>query len=145
MIYLDTSVLLPLFVREPTSDAVRLWFATLPTGELAISEWTGTEFVSAIGIKVRIGHLDKQVARDIVRTFHQLADDSLLVLIPDREDFLLASHYLERFELGLRAGDALHLAIAAHHGAQKLYSLDRVLVSGAHKLKIKATMPIQQP
>ncbi len=142
MIYLDTSVVLPLFVREPGSDAVRNWFEALPTDELTVSEWTRTEFVSAIGIRVRTGGLDRRVAQDIVRTFHQLADDSLLVLVPEREDFLLSSRYLERFELGLRAGDALHLAIALNHGAHKLYSLDQVLVKSAQRLKIKAQIPV---
>ena len=142
MVYLDTSVLLPLFVREPESDRVRSWFVALPLEELTVSEWTRTEFVSAIGIKARKGDLEKRVAQDIVRTFHQLADDSLLVLVPEREDFLLSSRYLERFELGLRAGDALHLAIAWNHGARELYSLDPVLVKSAQRLKIKARLPV---
>lgn len=142
MIYLDTSVLLPLFVRESVSDAVRNWFAALPPDQLTVSEWTRTEFVSAIGIRVRRGGLEREVAHDIVRIFHRLADNSLLVLVPEREDFLLSSRYLERFELGLRAGDALHLAIALNHGVRELYSLDRVLVKGAQRLKIKAQIPV---
>ena len=142
MIYLDTSVLLPLFVREPGSGRVRNWFAALPPHELTVSEWTRTEFVSAIGIKVRRGGLENRVAQDILRTFQQLADHSLLVLAPGREDFRLSSRYLERFELGLRAGDALHLAIALNHGARELCSLDQVLVKSAQKLKIKARLPV---
>jgi hypothetical protein len=53
MVYLDNSVLLPLFIREPESDIVRNWFVALPPEELSVSEWTRTEFVSAIGINVR--------------------------------------------------------------------------------------------
>jgi predicted nucleic acid-binding protein len=142
MIYLDTDVLLPLFVREPESDRLRDWFEALPPHELTVSEWTRTEFVSAIGIKARRGDLEKRVAQDVVRTFHQLANDSLLVLVPERDDFLLSSRYLERFDLGLRAGDALHLAMALNHGARELYSLDRLLVKCAQKLKIKARIPV---
>jgi len=142
MIYLDTSVLLPLFVREPASDRVRNWFAALPPDELTVSEWTRAEFVSAIGIKVRRGSLEKNVSQEILRTFQQLADHSLMVLVPERGDFLLSSRYLERFELGLRAGDALHLAIALNHGARELCSLDQGLVRSAQRLRIKAQVPV---
>jgi predicted nucleic acid-binding protein len=67
---------------------------------------------------------------------------SLLVLVPERDDYWLSTRYLERFDLGLRAGDALHLAIALNHGARELYSLDAVLVRSAQRLKIKARSPV---
>ena len=119
MIYLDTSIVLPLFIDEPASNAVRGWFATIPSEDLAISEWTRTEFASAVGINMRSRRIDEEIARDALENFRQLADQSILVLIPERTDFLLASHFLERFELGLRARDALHLAIASNHGRVK--------------------------
>jgi uncharacterized protein len=64
MIYLDTNLLLSVFVREPESDRLRDWFETLPPHELTVSEWTRTEFVSAIGTKARRGALEKRVAED---------------------------------------------------------------------------------
>jgi predicted nucleic acid-binding protein len=142
MIYLDTSVLFPLFVRETTTPSVRRWLASVPFGESAISEWTRTEFMSGLGIRVRSGSTDAQLAREIVRMFNEWAEDSLEVLVPEREDFLLSSRYLERFELGLRAGDALHLAIASNHGARMLYSLDQALIKGGHALNIKCQIPV---
>jgi len=141
MIYLDTSVLFPLFVRETSTHNVRRWFATLPVSELTISEWTRTEFMSGLGVRVRSGSTEGQVAQEIVKMFNKWAEESLVVLVPDREDFSLSSRYLERFELGLSAGDALHLAITWNRGAQKLYSLDQVLIRGARALKIPAQMP----
>ena len=141
MIYLDTSILLPLFVPEPKSNTVPKWFAALPQNELAVSEWTCTEFMSAVGIKVRIGQLDKHDAEDIVRMFRQLVDGSLSVLTPTTEYFKLATRYLERFDLGLRAGDALHLAIASSRGAHMLYSLDQGMIKSAHALRINAQVP----
>jgi predicted nucleic acid-binding protein len=142
MIYLDTSIVLPIFIDEPASNAIRGWFATLPPQELTISEWTRTEFASAVGIYLRSRRIDEGVARDVLERFHQLADQSLLVLIPERTDFSLASRFLQRFELGLRAGDALHLAIASNNGAHKLYSLDQVLIKSARALNIKSQMPV---
>jgi len=142
MIYLDTSIVLPVFIDEPASNAVRGWFATLPLEELAISEWTRTEFASAVGINLRSRRIDEGVARDALERFRLLADQSLLVLVPERTDFSRASRFLERFELGLRAGDALHLAIAANHGARMLYSLDRALITAAHALHVKCQIPV---
>jgi predicted nucleic acid-binding protein len=54
MVYLDTSILVPLFVPEDASQTIRNWFAKQSQAELTISEWACTEFVSAIGIKVLI-------------------------------------------------------------------------------------------
>jgi predicted nucleic acid-binding protein len=53
MLYLDTSVLVPLFVAEPDSAAERDWFDDQLAQTLAISDWSITEFASAMGIKVR--------------------------------------------------------------------------------------------
>lgn len=142
MIYVDTSLLVPLYIREPASGGARAWFGTVAQGEAAISEWTRTEFASALGIMVRMRRLKKQLAREIITAFNRLAEESLVVLIPGREDFVQASRYLEQFEFGLRAGDALHLAIALNHGAKAVYSLDRTLVECAHKLKLNALIPV---
>jgi hypothetical protein len=89
MIYLDTSTLVPLFVREPTSEAVRQQLSTLPANELTISEWTKAEFVSAVGIRARTGHLDPQVGSGIVQALYEMADRSLLVLAPETGDFVM--------------------------------------------------------
>jgi uncharacterized protein len=140
VIYLDTSVVVPLLVRERESSRVRRRLAGFAPGELAISDWMQTEFVSALGIKVRIRDLERQTALDVASAFQSLADESLTVLTPEARDFSLASQYLERFETGLRAGDALHLAIASNHGAGKLYSLDRALVKCARDLRLE--MPV---
>ncbi|HXJ94999.1 MAG TPA: type II toxin-antitoxin system VapC family toxin [Terriglobia bacterium] len=138
MIYLDTSALIPLFVHEAMSDAVRRKMSTLPPDRLAISEWTKTEFVSAIGIRVRMRHLDSEVAWEIVQALDRTADESFSVLAPEAGDSVDAARYCEQFKLGLRAGDALHLAIASNHGAEMVYSLDQRMVACAQSLKIKA-------
>jgi len=142
MIYLDTSILVSLLVKEAQSAGVSAWFARLSQEEITISEWTCAEFSSAIGMKVRTGELTTELACETLRTFRALAENSLKVLVPDRADYLLSSRYLEQFDLGLRAGEALHLAIAADHGARVIYTLDRRLVEISRKLKIKARVPV---
>lgn len=137
MIYLDTSAVVPLLVRERESPAVRARIAALPPAELAISGWTITEFVSAVGIKVRMRELDPRTGGQVVSAFFRITDESLTILMPAPEDFVLAQQYLERFDAGLRAGDALHLAIASNNDARQMYSLDRALLQSAQKLKLE--------
>ena len=54
-------------------------------------------------------------------------------------DYELAAKFLENYRTGLRAGDALHLAIARNHGARMVYSLDAGLVKAATVFKISAS------
>lgn len=141
MVYLDTSVIVPLFVPEPDSSAIREWFGQAGGG-LAISDWTLTEFASAMGIKVRQKGLKPDQARTACRLLERLAADSLQVLTPARADFARASAYLDQHALGLRAGDALHLAIAENAGAETVFSTDRQFIKGGRHRKIKTASPI---
>ena len=142
MLYLDTSVLVPLFVPEPDSSAVRQWFETKIGETLAISSWTLTEFASAMGIKVRDKGLKADQARRACRLMDQLAADSFEVFIPTRNDYGKAVEHLGHHALGLRAGDALHLAVAQNEGAKCLYTLDRRLIVAGRKLAVKTASPI---
>ena len=137
MTYLDTSVLVPLYINEPGSQEARRLLASRPHSELAISEWSQTEFVSAVGIRVRMHTLEGQAARNIIEAFHRLALRALTLLPVESGDFGLANSYLGHFELGLKAGDALHLAIASNHAAE-VYSSDRIMLKCARRLGIKA-------
>lgn len=142
MLYLDTSVLVPLFVSEPESASVRAWFGARAGETLAISDWTLTEFASAMGIKVRAKGLKPAQAHKACALMEKLAADSLKVITPTRGDYSRAAEYLGHHALGLRAGDALHLAIAQNEDAECLYTLDRRLIEAAQKLKFKAASPI---
>ncbi len=51
-----------------------------------------------------------------------------------------AGRLLERFELGLRAGDALHLAIAQRLGTP-LVTLDRRLATAAAAVGLEVIVP----
>lgn len=134
MLYFDTSFLAPLFLHEPTSAKVERFLAALPAGELAISHWTRVEFSSLLAREVHMGGLDGQVARDADDQFEAVVTESFVVLLPNADDFDLAKAYLGRHETGLRAGDALHLAVAKNHRAKAIYSLDKTLLKAGKLL-----------
>jgi NADP-dependent 3-hydroxy acid dehydrogenase YdfG len=69
--------------------------------------------------------------------------ESFAVLLPNVEDFDLARRYLNRFETGLRAGDALHLAIASNHQVAAIYSLDRTLLAAGKMLALPVSRGIR--
>jgi predicted nucleic acid-binding protein len=77
---------------------------------------------------VRVGGLSEQAARDADSQFETVMALSFVVLLPDRNDFDLCKRYLQRFETGLRVGDALRLAIASNRNARTFYTLDKKLL-----------------
>jgi predicted nucleic acid-binding protein len=143
MLYLDTSVWVPLFIAEPESAAIRAWFDQVKRQALVISDWTLTEFASAMGIKVRNKQLKAEQARKAVSLMNDLATESLQIITPQRSDHARAIALLGQHALGLRAGDALHVAIAQNRDTECFYTLDRRLLDAAQQLKIKAASPIE--
>ena len=53
--------------------------------------------------------------------------ESFVVWLPNADDYRRAKEYLGNHDTGLRAWDALHLAIAKNHRAEAIYSLDKTL------------------
>ena len=138
MFYLDTSFLVPYFVPEKASRAVEKFLSSIKTEELAISQWTRTEFVSALGIKIRTQRFSENAARRVLAAFDEITGQYFTVIQILERDYLLATEFLLQWSLGLRAGDALHLALAKNHGAKRIYSLDKSLVKAAGRLRIPA-------
>jgi predicted nucleic acid-binding protein len=143
MYYFDTSFLAPLILQEPTSIKVERFMTRLPAGELVISHWTRVEFSSLLAREVRMGSLDRQAARDADAQFETVVRESFVVLLPNADDFSLAKAYLGNYETGLRAGDALHLAVARNHGAKTIYSLDKTLLKAGKLLGVPASAGIR--
>ncbi len=139
MYYFDTSFLAPLILQEPTSIKVERFMTRLPAGELVISHWTRVEFSSLLAREVRMGSLDRQAARDADNRFDTVVTESFVVLLPNADDISLAKAYLGSYETGLRAGDALHLAVARNHGAKTIYSLDKTLLKAGKLLGVPAS------
>jgi uncharacterized protein len=82
-------------------------------------------------------------AREADIQFATVVRESFIVLVPGSDDFELARTYLANYATGLRAGDALHLAIAGNHSADISHSLDRTVLKAGKLLGLPASTGIQ--
>ena len=142
MLYFDTSFLAPLVLPESTSDKIAAFVRRLPVEELTVSHWTRVEFSSLIARDVRMSVLDAAAGARADARFEAMVDASFAVLLPNADDFGLAKRYLGKFNTGLRAGDALHLAIAGNRQAAAIYSLDKGLLMAGRLLGLPVSMGI---
>jgi uncharacterized protein len=106
---------------------------------LIISHWTRVEFFSMLAREVRGGGLTEQIAREADARFEAAMAQSFTVVLPDRRDFDLCKQYLQRFDTGLRVGDAFHLAIASNRRVHAFYTLDRKLLRSGRLLDLPVT------
>ncbi len=143
MLYFDTSFLVPLILPEKTSTRIATFIRELPAEQLTVSHWTRVEFSSLIAREVRMGGLDARAGTQADARFEAMIDESFAVLLPNTADFDLAKTYLGHFESGLRAGDALHLALARNHRAGVIYSLDKTLLKAGTMLGLSVSMGVQ--
>jgi uncharacterized protein len=142
VLYFDTSFLAPLVLPESTSDKIAAFVRRLPVEELTVSHWTRVEFSSLISRDVRMSVLDAAAGERADARFEAMVDASFAVLLPNADDFGLAKRYLGKFNTGLRAGDALHLAIASNRQAEAFYSLDKGPLMAGRLLDLPVSMGI---
>ena len=138
MVYLDTSFLAPLAIPEDTSEAVERYLCALDPGSLCTSLWTRVELASLLSRRQRMGEFDGEQAERIRAAFDRVLRKSLHLLVPTADDFVAAAELLRDAASGLRAGDALHLAVARNRGPMPVLTLDRGLVKAAKRLGIEA-------
>jgi predicted nucleic acid-binding protein len=84
-------------------------------------------------------HLSVEQRASAVGMFTNLRARSLAFAPVTREHFQTAARFADHYELGLRAGDALHVAVAAELGAT-LRTLDKRLAEAAVALGVSAEM-----
>jgi len=128
MLYFDTSFLAPLILPEATSEKVSAFVRALNGDQLTVSHWTRVEFSSLLAREVRMGGLDGHAAVQAGARFESMLNVSFFVILPNSDDYSLTRQYLGKFDTGLRAGDAFHLAIASNNGARAIYTLDKGLI-----------------
>jgi hypothetical protein len=137
-VYLDTSFLAPLAIPEDSSEAVERYLRALEPGSLCTSLWTRVELASLLSRRQRMGDFDGEQAERIRAAFDQVLGKSLHLLVPTADDLVAAAGLLRDPASGLRASDALHLAVARNQGPMPVLTLDRGLVKAAKRLGIEA-------
>lgn len=135
MFYIDTSVLVCALTNEPDTDRMQAWLGVQTAGDLALSAWVVTEFSAALSIKVRRKDLMPEHRAAALTAFTRLAAESFVSLALSDRQFRVAARFADQSHLGLRAGDALHLALAADHGVA-LMTLDHRLAEAGAALGI---------
>lgn len=136
---------MPLILTETASEAIADFFKDLEADDLAISHWTRVEFASLLAREVRMDGLDAGAVREAGSRFEEMINDSFIVLLPTSDDFDRAREWLGHFDTGLRAGDALHLAIAGNRSADAVYSLDKRMIAAGKQLGLPTSTGIPLP
>jgi uncharacterized protein len=137
-IYLDTSVLIPTLIKEPASDAVEAYLSARQ--ERVISDFAAVEVASVLSRFVRTGLLTIETAAARLTDFEAWRATTGLAVEVHPVDLRLAYAYVRRFDLMLRAPDALHLAIS-HRLQATLVTLDGRMERAAHELGIAVEVP----
>ena len=124
----DTPVLVAALTDETATARSQRFLAAAEPAELAINARVITEFSSALSIKVRTGQLaPAQRNAGVLTEFTRLIGNSSTFCRFRSRRLQRRRGFVDQLAYGLRAGDALHLAVAIEHGAM-LVSLDKRLV-----------------
>lgn len=136
MVYVDASLLVALLTPEPGSPRVRAWFEG-NAAPLATADWGAVEFASAIAAKRRAKALRPSQVKAARDAFERLTTGGLRLLPVSRSACQRAVNLCAAPGSTLRAGDALHLAIAQEAGCAALAGLDETMNNAAAALGLK--------
>jgi len=130
--YLDASAILSTLIDEPRSVAVDGFIAAV-SEPLVVSEFAAAEVASALSRLVRTRIIDPEDAAARLSDFDAWRATAATELDFQASDMRLAQVYVRRFDLRLRAPDALHAA-ACRRACHSLVTLDRRLAFAAEAL-----------
>lgn len=140
-VYVDTSALVALVTAEPRTASLKAWLRGHGKAALVSADWCVPEVASALSIKVRTGQLEAGIADEAWSEFGA-ACDGLLDLMPVQPgDFSFAAQMCRGVPSGLRAGDALHLAVALRAECDSMLGFDTTLNRNAQASGLAVICP----
>lgn len=137
-VYLDASVILPTLIQEAASAVVDRFMDNLDE-DLIVSEFAAAEVASALSRLVRTGLLDHEDASRRLADFDAWRAAATRDLDLQASDVRLANVFVRRFDLMLRAPDALHAA-ACRREDHLLVTLDKRLAVAALELGVRTRL-----
>lgn len=136
-VYLDASVIVPLFVDEDSSPRMIAW---LRSGvAVTLSDWAVTEVSSALSLHVRRENLDVDERDEAETRFNNWLDGGVFPVAVDALDVIDARDLLHRHPK-LRAPDALNFAIV-HRLRCDLATYDLDLAEAARRDGVTVVAP----
>jgi uncharacterized protein len=141
VVYLDTSVLVALVANEPGAPSLKRWLAGAQAALLCSSDWCVPEVASALSLKVRTGQFNDAQADAAWQAFGAACDGLLDLLPVQATDYATAAQMCRLPQAGLRAGDALHLAVALRSGCDALLAFDQNLNKNARASGLQLITP----
>ncbi|PZO01217.1 MAG: VapC toxin family PIN domain ribonuclease [Hyphomicrobiales bacterium] len=138
-LYLDTSLLITALSPEAETDTVQRWIKLNEAEGFAISDWVTAEFSAALSIKIRAGRMSIDERATALHRFSQLASRTFEKLPIGTQEFQIAARFADQNTTGLRAGDALHLAVAAS-ASMTLSTRDKGLAKAGTSLGISTIL-----
>ena len=142
--YIDTSVLVAAHTREPHTDLAQGWLSTQSGGNLIVSCWTLVECDSALAIKRRRGEIDAAGQEAAMADIESYAAHFRPYALAAEEDYQRARLLCRHAASGLRAGDALHLAMALRLKLTHFATLDILLASNAATHGLSAAFGLEE-
>ncbi|WP_397402770.1 type II toxin-antitoxin system VapC family toxin [Phenylobacterium sp.] len=137
-VYLDASVILPTLVVEAGSDRVDRFIFTI-SEPLFVSEFAAAEVASALSRLVRTNRMAAGDASARLTDFDVWRAASTVNLDIRPADVRLANVFVRRFDLMLRAPDALHAA-ACQNANLLLVTMDQRLARAAEALGVRSRL-----
>lgn len=111
-IYLDASVLVPLFILDALNDRAETLLMRAGAVIVVVSDFAAAEFASALARRVRMGELATEEARTAFTNMDAWVARVAIRTDTRGADVAAAEGLLRRLDLPLRTPDALHIAIA---------------------------------
>jgi uncharacterized protein len=132
-VYLDASVIVPLFLEDAFSERADALVAS--ERALLVADWAVVEVSGVIAKQARIGAISPVSAQIACANFDSWRA-KLAACETTGADMAAAAQFVRRADLALRGPHALHIAICARLGT-KLLTFDARLAAGAAALGVE--------